>query len=172
GRLEPVKGLEQLVDVLASWPPTAPTCRILIAGDGSVRTTLEQRAKAAGVSDRMVFLGWVEQPAGLYKAADAYLLPSHSEGTSISLLEAMAAGCPPIASAVGGNPEILGDALRDWLVPPADVDALRGRMVQLATSRDLRERSARAAEKRVAAEYSIEAMAKRYLDHYEELLAT
>lgn len=170
GRLEAVKGLSLLVDVVQQWPASAPECRVLIAGEGSQRDELKRRVEMAGLSDRIRFLGWVQDPVRLIKAADVYLLPSYSEGTSISLLEAMASGLPPVASAVGGNPEVLGPELTEWLFPSGDIAGLRDRMVELAASADLRALVGSRARERVEQAYSLRAMVDAYLAVYRHLL--
>lgn len=168
GRLEAVKGLSVLVDVVQQWPESAPGCRVLIAGDGSLRDELQRRVEAAGLTDRIRFLGWVQDPVRLIKTADVYLLPSYSEGTSISLLEAMASGVPPVASAVGGNPEVLGPELTEWLFSSGDIAGLRERMVKLAASVDLRAHVGSRARERVEQAYSLQGMVEAYLAMYRE----
>ena len=166
GRVERVKGYDVLLAALAQWPADAPRATTLIAGDGSERRTLEALARRLDLGDRVRFVGWVEEPERFYQLLDAFVLPSRSEGTSISLLEAMAAGRPPIATDVGGNGDVLGDELREWLVRPGDPAALVAKMVAMARSAELRRQLGAAARARILASYDLSRTAERYAEVY------
>ena len=172
GRLHPAKGLDAIVEALRGWPRCAPSARIWIAGEGPARAELERHAVAAGVQGCVEFLGWVSDSTGLLAAADAFLLPSWSEGTSISLLEAMAGGLPPIASTAGGNAHVLGPELAEWLVAPGDVAGLQERMLRLAGSAALRRAIGARARIRVLKNFNLPDMAAAYLRLYRELLGS
>ena len=103
-------------------------------------------------------------------ASDFFLSASISEGLPIALLEAMAAGLPTVATAVGGIPDALGDPTAGLLVPPGDADRLAGAMVRIARDPELRRSLAAAARTRARA-FSLEACVQRYCDLYTELLA-
>jgi len=166
GRIERVKGYDVLLAALAQWPADAPRATMLIAGDGSERSTLEALARRLDLGDRVRFVGWVEEPERFYQLLDGFVLSSRSEGTSISLLEAMAAGRPPIATDVGGNGDVLGDELREWLVRPGDPAALAAKMVAMARSAELRRRLGAAARARILARYDLSRTAERYAEVY------
>ena len=102
GRLEHVKGHDVLIEAL---PHIERDCRIVIVGDGSLRQRLEARARALGVSDRVLFLGHRDDVARIYPCFDLFVLPSRDEGLPISLLEAQACGVPVVASRVGAVQE-------------------------------------------------------------------
>jgi glycosyltransferase involved in cell wall biosynthesis len=104
GRLEHVKGHDVLLDAL---PHIEQHCRVVIVGDGSERQQLEARATSLGVSDRILFLGHLDDLARVYPCFDLFVLPSRNEGLSISLLEAQACGVPTIASNVGATREAM-----------------------------------------------------------------
>lgn len=130
--------------------------RVLVAGDGPLRPALE--AEAAGEDVR--FLGFVTDVGPVLAAADVLALPSRTEGLPMAVLEAMAAGVPVVASAVGSLPEVLGDGA-GVLVPPGDVEALRDALGGLwAPGR--RQALAETARARVATRYGAEAMARTY----------
>jgi glycosyltransferase involved in cell wall biosynthesis len=169
GRLEPVKGYDVLLHALARWPAGAPPVVAVIAGDGSRREELEALARSLGIADRVRFPGWIERPEGLYPLLDAFVLSSHSEGTSLSLLEAMAVGCAPVVTAVGGNADVAGPALAEWVVPPARPDAIAERLVELARSPARREAASALARGRIEAGFGLERTAERYLEIYHEL---
>jgi glycosyltransferase involved in cell wall biosynthesis len=118
-RLEPVKGVDVLIDALTRLPPAVT---LAVAGEGSAATALA--AQAARVAPgRVRFLGRIEAMPALYAAADLTVLPSRAEGLPLSLLEAQAAGCPVVATAVGGVPGAV-DPATGRLVPPDDPAAL------------------------------------------------
>lgn len=166
GRIERVKGYDVLLAALAQWPADAPRATVLIAGDGSERSTLEALARRLALGDRVQFVGWVEEPERFYKLLDVFVLSSRSEGTSISLLESMAAGCPPITTDVGGNGDVLGDDLREWLVQPGDPAALAAKMVAMARSAALRQRLGEVARARILSSYDLSRTAERYAEVY------
>ena len=170
GRLEPVKGYDVLLAALAQWPADGPRVEVLVAGDGSQRNALEVLAHRLDVADRIRFIGWVEEPELFYPLLDVFVLSSRSEGTSVSLLEAMAASCPPVVTNVGGNGEVLGAELRDWLVPSEDPAALVAKLVTLAGSATLRRRLGAVARARIAAVYDLSHTARRYADLYHSVV--
>jgi glycosyltransferase involved in cell wall biosynthesis len=170
GRVERVKGYEVLLTALAQWPSDAPRAQLRIAGDGSQRFALEGLAARLRLGDRVQFEGWLEDPEPFYQSLDAFVLSSYSEGTSIGLLEAMAAGCPPIVTDVGGNRDVLGTELKDWLVRPGDAEALAVKMAALARSPELRRQMGTAARERIQKAYDLTATAHRYADVYRSVL--
>lgn len=127
GRLhaaERSKGFDQILEVLPALPKDII---YLIAGEGSDRGRLEEKARTLGVADRVRFTGYVssEQRAAHYALADAYVMPSSGEGFGIVFLEALAAGLPVVGSATDGGREALLDGKLGTLVDPAQKDALR-----------------------------------------------
>ena len=123
-RLAPDKGLEYLIEAAAILVRAGCNFRIVIAGDGPVRTRLEELARSLGVADRVAFLGFREDVSDLLAACDLVALPSLREGLSIALLEAMAAGKPIIATSIGSNREVASQAEIARLIPAADAPAL------------------------------------------------
>lgn len=119
GRLIRVKGPDVLLRAAAGLPDAS----VSVVGDGVFRARLEELAAELGLSGRVAFHGEVEAAARLHAAFDVFALSSRSEGTPVALLEAIAAGVPVVASAVGGVPDVLGED-GGWLVPPGDPGAL------------------------------------------------
>lgn len=159
------KGHRTLLEAVAQLSDSGRQTTVLLAGEGPERSSLENQAAEAGIDVR--FLGSVRDIPGLLAASDIVVLPSYEEGFSNSLLEAMAAGRPIIATSVGGNPEALGDG--GLLVPPRDASALRDALDRLlAHPETARELGARA-RARAHAEYSESAMVAHYISVYEKL---
>jgi glycosyltransferase involved in cell wall biosynthesis len=124
GRLEEQKGQDVLLDALAEVRRRGLEFVAVLAGDGSLRHALEQRARTLGLEANVRFAGQVEDLGPLLGAADAVALPSRWEGMPLVLLEALARGRPVVASSVGGVPEVVTDGEHARLVPPGDVAAL------------------------------------------------
>lgn len=142
----------------------------LIVGDGPERAKLEALAAELGVGDRIAFLGarpHAEMPR-LLPAGDLAVFPSLVEATSVAALECMACGLPVAASAVGGLPEIVDDAV-GGLFPPADPQAMATKVLALLSDPRLPERGA-TARRRVVARWSNARLVERHLEVYRDLL--
>ena len=132
GRLSREKGPDVLIEALARMRDRGR--RAVFVGDGPDRPALESRAAALGLADRIHWLGTVPRVARCYPAFNCFVLSSRTEGTPIVLLEAMAAGVPIVAAAVGGVPDVVsGDEA--LLVTPEQPDALAVALDQVATDR-------------------------------------
>jgi glycosyltransferase involved in cell wall biosynthesis len=166
-RLDGQKGITHLLDAVA----TLPNASFAIAGDGPNRAALEQRAATLGVSDRVRFLGHRHDVPALLAAADLFVLPSLYEGLPLSVLEAMAAGVPVVATAIGGTDEVVRDGETGTLVPPANSEALAAAIGRALADRDRASRLALAARSLVAREYSVASMVGSVSRLYDELLA-
>lgn len=115
GRLAPVKNPHMFVSAAKRLQEKnmAPGLGFVFVGDGELRKDLEHEVGRLGLSDRVFFAGWRRNMAEVYQALDAVALTSLNEGTPVSLIEAMAAGLPIAATAVGGVPDLLGRVKKD-----------------------------------------------------------
>ena len=158
GRLGPQKALGVLLDALADLGDVSLT----VAGDGPERDTLERRARDLGLDGRVSFVGSIprERVLRLFRAADASVLPSAWENFPHTVVEALAVGCPVIATAVGGVPEVVRDGENGLLVPPGDAKALGEAIARFFADDELRARLAAAAPCSVAG-YSEQAVFER-----------
>jgi glycosyltransferase involved in cell wall biosynthesis len=139
GRLSREKGHDLLIDACAALPSALrDRTMLVIAGDGPERGALVRRAAASGV--RLRLDGFHHDVRAWYAAADVFVLPSRSEGSPNVLLEALAAGCPVVASRVGGVPEIAGDGTSACLVPAERVHDLAAAIEAVLTGPDLARR--------------------------------
>lgn len=148
GRLGPQKAVGVLLGALADLRDVT----LLIAGDGPDRATLERRTRELGLEERVRFLGSVprEEVLRLFAAADASALPSAWENFPHTVVEALVVGCPVIATAVGGVPEVVHDGVNGLLVAPGDPGALRDAIRRFFSDGELRRRLAEAAPASVA----------------------
>jgi glycosyltransferase involved in cell wall biosynthesis len=169
GRLVYQKNLPCLLGALAQLPPPARPW-LAIAGDGPERAALERLASELGLDADVRLLGERGDAKRLMQAADLLVLPSFFEGLSNSLLEAMAAGCPVVASAVGGTPELVEDGRTGLLFPADDVAALAAAILRLAGDPALGARLSRAGRDQVVRNHSREALAAAVSAIYERCL--
>lgn len=169
GRLAADKGLEYLIEA-AALLPSACRIHIVIAGEGPARQSLTQLAVRLKAVDRVHFIGFREDVADLLSACDLVVLPSLREGLSISLLEAMAAAKPIIATSIGSQREIAGHGEMAWLVPPANANALREAMLRLIAAPAAMARLAVNARMIYQNRYTEERMLRSYRQLYLDLL--
>jgi glycosyltransferase involved in cell wall biosynthesis len=158
--LRPEKDLSVLVDAFAQLAPGFPEARLLVVGSGPEREALEARAMGHGVRERVHFEPSVADTAPWLRAIDVFVLPSRSEAFSNSLMEAMACGAAPVASNVGGNPE-LAAAGRGLLFPVGDAGALAGQLERLLRNSSERGELRQAASAWVRQELNLERLAGR-----------
>ncbi len=131
GRLSPEKGHLHLLRALPAIAAAFPGAGCVLAGDGRARPELEAEARRLGLGGRVVFLGHRRDVSRVLAALDLFVQPSVYEGFGLSLLEAMAAGLPVVASRVGGIPEVVDDGESGVLVPPGDAGALAASVIDL-----------------------------------------
>jgi glycosyltransferase involved in cell wall biosynthesis len=172
GRLAVVKGHDRLITAFAALVrDMADTdLRLLLVGDGSECEALARQAMEAGVADRVVFAGFRRDPARFYDIVHLFVLPSRSEGLSVALLEAMAAGIPVAATDAGANRDVLEDGKCGVLLPDDEGGwpvILRG-MLAAAGEADAGRR-VNAALARVTSAYAMDATLERYEGLYERV---
>ena len=170
GRLVPAKGVDTLLRAAARVARRRPGFRLEIAGDGVARPGLEALAVELGLTDRVRFLGNVQDVPGLLARASALALPSLSEGISLTLLEAAARGLPIVATRVGGNPEVVEDGVTGRLVAPADAAELASALVDLEANPNGARVMGRAGRERVERLFDVRRMVAEYEALYLKLL--
>ncbi len=166
GRLVPIKNHRVLIELLPRLVREFPTLRLVILGGGVLREGLAAQAQALGVADRLMLAGEHAVVSELLPAFDVFTLPSETEGLSIALLEAAAMGLPIVATAVGGNPEIIQNGKTGLLVPPGDADALATALEALLRDPARGASLGDAAREWVRQNASIEAMHTAYMNFY------
>jgi len=170
GNLYPVKGHRFAVEALALLRDRHPRLHLAIAGRGELADTLRMLAAERGVATQLHLLGLRADIPNLLAGADAFVMPSLSEGLPLALLEAMFAGCPIVASDVGEVRNVLADGEAGTLVPTGDAAELAAALDNLLQTPDqARERATRATH-RATSEYSISRMVARYAVLYDEML--
>ena len=170
GRIEPQKGHDVLFEALVPIVKAGLEFTLVIAGEGSRRSWLEQQAISLGLAPRVQFVGQVDEVGGLLAAADAVLLPSRWEGLPLVLLEAMVRARPVIASAVGGVPDVVEDGITGTLVPPADPAALAQALEQIHRKPDRAWRMGRNAAQHIRDHYTWPAVIADFEAVYDDVL--
>jgi glycosyltransferase involved in cell wall biosynthesis len=169
--LRPEKGLLTLVEAFARVRPLRQNMKLVFVGSGPVLPELQIRAKDAGILADCVWEPATAEVAKWLRTFDIFVLPSLSEALSNSLMEAMATGCPVIASDVGGNPELVRDGERGILFEPRNVGALAEALRRLIEDPSLRDTLGYKGERFMRHGFSRAASANRMAEIYEELLA-
>lgn len=165
GRLEPVKAYDVMIRafelLLRGWSePVRPA--LVLVGDGSERAGLEMQVEERGLGDAVHLLGWRDDVPDVLSALQVFSLSSRSEGTSVSLLEAMAAGVCPVVSAVGGTPAVLGETLSHRLVPPGEPETMATAWATALADPEARLRDGKEARRIVEESFSLRTMVSRY----------
>lgn len=160
GRLTFQKGFDVLLEALARLPHQ--DVQLVVIGTGEAEVALRAQTIALGLTERVCFAGYRHDVPRLLGAFDLYVQPSRFEGMPNAVLEAMAAGCPIVASAVDGIQELIEDGQEGWLAPPEDVKALVDAIDAALTGRDEARRRAIKAQQRVASDFSLDAMVSKW----------
>ncbi len=169
-RLEEQKGHAVLLDALAEVWKRGLEFTLAVAGEGSLRGALEQRAQQLGIAPRVRFLGQIEDVGPLLAAADAVVLPSLWEGLPLILLEALVRSRPVIATDVGGIGEVVENGTHGVLVAPGNVLALADELEAFHRRSERAIRMGRAGGERVRAEYTWQAVVNGFEAVYDEVL--
>ena len=170
GRLEEQKGHAVLFEALARLRQRGLDFTLAVAGDGSLRTVLEQQAESLGLGHRVRFLGTLDDVGPLLGAADAVVMPSLWEGLPLVLLEALVRARPVVASDVGGVGEVMAHDEHGELVPAGDADALADALERIHQRPDRALRLGRAGAERVRLHYTWPAVAEGFEAVYDEVL--
>lgn len=176
GRMDPVKDPLNLVRAFvyaaAAAPDLAPRLRLVMVGDGVLRTAASTLLESSRLSSQAWLPGSMSDVSQVLQGLDVFVLPSLSEGISNTILEAMASGLPVIATRVGGNPELMLDGITGRLVPHADHEALSGAIVDYARDPVVRQQQGRRARDHALEQFSIHRMIDAYACLYAAQLAT
>ena len=173
GRLVPIKNHALFFDAAKMVLERDPgkDIRLVVIGDGELRAFLEQYAKKAGIDRSVYFVGWRSELGPVYADLDIVALTSLNEGTPVSLIEAMAAGRPVVATQVGGVEDLISDGVNGYLVPSRDAAALAGKLARLIGDPGRRNEFGSRGRERVRQAYSKERLVGDIEALYDECLA-
>jgi glycosyltransferase involved in cell wall biosynthesis len=167
--LRPGKGIETLVDALPSVLDAHPSASVAVAGQGPDREAIEARARERGVAGALHLIGETAGPIPLLAGADVFVSASWAESFPYSVLEAMAAGLPVVATDVGGTAEAVAHDVTGLVVPPRDPAALAAAIAELLADPARRARLGDAGRRRVRERFTIERMLEGTTAVYRQL---
>jgi glycosyltransferase involved in cell wall biosynthesis len=174
GRLQPIKGYDVMVDAYArlraDWRRPGPVPVLVVGGDGPDRARLLEARPRLDLDGGLFLLGWRDDVESLHAAFALFTMSSRSEGTSVSLLEAMSAGLCPVVTDVGGNRDVLGPELQHRLVRAEDPAALAAAWTAALEDPHALQRDAAIARRRVEQQFSLDTMVRGYQRLYEALM--
>jgi glycosyltransferase involved in cell wall biosynthesis len=168
GRCEASKGIFDLLEAAGVLRAQVPGLRIECAGDGDLGK-VQRYAASMNLAARVKMRGWLAREASeqLLSRAAVFVLPSYAEGLPMSVLEAMAAGCPVVATNVGGIPDLITNGVDGLLVPPGDPDALAAALQRILRDHAFAQQLGNAARQTIANRYT----AERSLERLEQMYA-
>jgi sugar transferase (PEP-CTERM/EpsH1 system associated) len=169
GRPRPVKGFSYLLEAFAQIAADQPDLYLLFVGDGPEKRPLQTAAQQLPSANRVIFLGDQQEIPRLLAALDILVLPSLWEGLPNVVLEAMAAGLPVVATAVGGTPELVVEGETGLLVPPRDPATLAEAIVTLLTDPELARRLGENGRQRVTTQFTIQQTVAQTESLYQQL---
>jgi glycosyltransferase involved in cell wall biosynthesis len=172
GALVPQKAQHTLIDAAARVVREVPDARFVVLGEGELRPALEQQIRHLHLERHVFLAGFRPDVVELMKDFDVFALSSIYEGMCTSLVDAMAAEKPAVATSVGGVPEVLADGESGFLVPPHDARAMAARVVQLLKDAELRRRMGEAGLERARRLFTVERMVRGTTAVYERLAGT
>lgn len=167
GRLVPIKDGVTMLDAIARLPDA----HLAVVGDGEDRDRLVHHARARGIGERTHFVGWWPDVPAAVADVDVVALSSRNEGTPASLIEALAAERPVVATRVGGVSSVVDDGVTGFLVPAGDSDALARRIGQLLADPHLRRRFGTEGRARSRSRFGVDRLVAELRDLYREVLA-
>jgi glycosyltransferase involved in cell wall biosynthesis len=171
GRIFPIKNHELFLKTAARIATLETAARFVIVGDGVLRPALEQQARQLGIADRVLFTGWRGDLPRICADLDILVVSSDNEGTPVSAIEAMAAGCPVVGTRVGGLPDLIEDHKTGRLVLPRNSEALAGAVIDLLQSPQTARELGKTAQEFVRGRFRVQRLLSD-MDHlYSQLLA-
>jgi lipopolysaccharide/colanic/teichoic acid biosynthesis glycosyltransferase/glycosyltransferase involved in cell wall biosynthesis len=170
GRIFPIKNHRLFLEAAARVAAEEPSARFVVVGDGALRPEMEAHARRLGIADRVTFAGWRRDLPRIYSDLDALVVSSRNEGTPVSAIEAMAAGCPVVATRVGGLPDLIADGETGRLVPSEDAPALAAAIIRVLRDPAAAQQMARAAREEVKQRFRVERLIADTERLYTELL--
>jgi glycosyltransferase involved in cell wall biosynthesis len=169
-RLDLQKGFEYLLTAARELCREFNDLKIVVSGEGPDRGAIEKMIAEFGLQHNVVLAGQESDMPAVYAAMDIFVLPSLSEGLPMTVLEAMAASRPVVATRVGAIPSVVRDGESGLLVAPGDAAGLKDALARLLSDRELCSRLGVNAHDWVSRNYTSDTMASRYISMYEEVL--
>jgi len=171
GRMDSNKNHAMLLHMFAALTEKWPALRLVIIGDGPLKSHLAALAEQLGVAQKSCLPGSIPQAARYLQAMDVFCLTSHTEGMPNVVMEAAAAGVPVVSTTCGGSVELIECGITGFLVSPTDVAAMTKRIDLLLANAEQRRSMGQAGREKICRAFSVQAMVTRMTQVYEEALA-
>jgi glycosyltransferase involved in cell wall biosynthesis len=169
GRLAEVKGHSFLIEAMPSILREIPNCKLLLAGEGPLRSKLEELINHLTLADKVKLLGYTADIDGFLALIDLFVLPSFSEGLPIALLEAMAFGKPFAVSAVGGILEVIDKSTMSMVISPGNSESIATVLKDIIRNADVRNRLAHVGPELLKDKFSMSTMVEGYRSMYNDI---
>ncbi|HTR39564.1 MAG TPA: N-acetyl-alpha-D-glucosaminyl L-malate synthase BshA [Bryobacteraceae bacterium] len=166
----PVKRVMDCIRILAEVLRET-SAHLYMVGDGPDRPEAHRLARELGLESHVTFLGKQDHVERLFPEMHVLLMPSEMESFGLGSLEGMACGVPPVATRVGGLPELVTDGVDGFLEPVGDIQAQSARVIQLLTDENLHERMAQAARRTAVERFASSSIIPQYEQYYEQVIA-
>jgi len=170
GRMTAVKRTDVVLESFRRLRDEGVDAVLCMVGDGPDRHSVENLAGGLGIMRDSLFPGYQEDVGPFFAAFDVFVLPSGNEGTPVTAIEALASGCPVVATRVGGVPDVVTDGEDGFLVDPGDVEGLAASLARLANDPALRARMGGAGRERMRSRYAVDRLIDDVDRLYRELL--
>lgn len=170
GRFDPIKNLSLLVESIAIVREKIPAIKGLLVGDGPTFEKIKELRKSRKLSNALVMPGYCSNAGRLVQCMDLFVLSSVSEGVSVALLEAMAAGVPVVVTNVGGNPEIVSNGKTGWIIASGSLTELTAAILDAAEHPQRIQQFAEMGRRQYEERFQFEAMIERYGEIYHSLI--
>lgn len=170
GRLVPIKRQQDFIEAAQRILVDQPDAQFLLVGDGEDKPRLQQQVRRLNLTQNVHFLGWRRDLDRIYADTDVVVLTSDNEGLPVSIIEAMASGCPVVATKVGGVGDLVEDQQTGVLVKPRDIQALAEAVKTLTRSKDLAGKWGQTAQRLAKDRYGAERLVRDIDNLYSELL--
>jgi glycosyltransferase involved in cell wall biosynthesis len=172
GRIFPIKNHRLFLESAAQIAQQESNVHFVIVGDGVLRSEMEEYSHDIGIDQRVFFTGWRRDLPRIYADLDLLVVSSNNEGTPVSAIEAMASGCPVVATRVGGLPDVVQDRETGYLVPPKQPQALTAAILKVIRDSKKAEQMGRSAQLSVKERFSLDRLLHDTENLYEELLTS
>lgn len=171
GRLVPEKAQHLLIDAAASILPKLPRARFFIAGDGPLRDELQAQIQQKAISQSFTLLGNRDDVSAILNAADLFVLYSETEGMPVSMMEAMSAGLPIVASTLEGIAQLIPSEENGCLIPFGNANTLAQTILRSLSDAEMRKRQGAANQQRIQQHFSLDASCQSYESLFKAFLS-
>lgn len=171
-RLDPIKNHQMMLEAFNIVLQEQPNTKLILVGDGEERESLEKLAKQLNLGDHIIFTGYITKPDRYLECMDIFLLPSLSEGTSMTLLEAMSLSKPCVVTDAGGNSEIIKNDINGFVSENNNANLFAENILKLINSDKLMREFSRNNKEQFHQKFNVNNMVTSYVSLYKQILSS